>query len=201
VGISPRALDRRSSHSQDLLQKSRLTRTPLGTLDNDAKACYDRIMLLFALLLCQKHGVPLSACKLSAKHSSQQSMQSRRTGISKGTYSSTIDQPTHGPGQSRQASAVDGSKLSYLQPCTNSVAAYRSKKNELTHRRTSDGVDDDTHFFNMGLSTVSNNSTSDRYHPRDSGRGTGLLWTTGGNELSVLYYLLFYTFDDDGTPR
>jgi hypothetical protein len=40
---------------------SRNTRTPLGTLDNDAKACYDRIVMLFALLLCQKHGVPLSA--------------------------------------------------------------------------------------------------------------------------------------------
>jgi hypothetical protein len=30
---------------------SRATRTPLGTLDNDAKACYDCIVMLFALIL------------------------------------------------------------------------------------------------------------------------------------------------------
>jgi hypothetical protein len=87
---------------------SRLTRTPLGTLDNDAKACYDRIIMLFALLLCQKHGVPLSACKLSAKALIAAKYAIKTGfGISKVTYSSTIDQPTHGPGQgSRQASAL-----------------------------------------------------------------------------------------------
>jgi hypothetical protein len=87
---------------------SRTTRTPLGTLDNDAKACYDRIVMLFALMLCQKHGVPLSACKLSANAllSAKYAIKTG-FGISKDTYSSTIDQPTHGPGQgSRQASAL-----------------------------------------------------------------------------------------------
>jgi hypothetical protein len=62
-----------------LSYESRLTRTPLGTLDNDAKACYDRIIMLFALLSARNMAF-LSACKLSAKHSSQQSMQSRRAG-------------------------------------------------------------------------------------------------------------------------
>ena len=41
---------------------SRLTRTPLGTLDNDAKACYDQIVMVLALMICQKHEVPQSAC-------------------------------------------------------------------------------------------------------------------------------------------
>jgi hypothetical protein len=87
---------------------SRATRTPLGTLDNDAKACYDRIVMLFALILCQKHGVPLSACKMSA-NALLTAKYSIKTGfgVSTGTYSSTPEQPTHGPGQgSRQASAL-----------------------------------------------------------------------------------------------
>ena len=45
---------------------SRLTRTPLGTLDNDAKACYDRIVMVLALVICPKHGVPQSACMMAA---------------------------------------------------------------------------------------------------------------------------------------
>ena len=43
---------------------SRLTCTPLGTLDNDAKACYNRIVMVLALMICQKYGVPQSACML-----------------------------------------------------------------------------------------------------------------------------------------
>jgi hypothetical protein len=78
-GISPRALDEEALIHKILSYESRLTRTPLGTLDNDAKACYDRIIMLFALLSARNMAF-LSACKLSAKHSSQQSMQSRRAG-------------------------------------------------------------------------------------------------------------------------
>jgi hypothetical protein len=50
-------------HKMLSYKMSRTTRTPLGTLENDAKACYDRIAMLFALILFQKHGVPLPACK------------------------------------------------------------------------------------------------------------------------------------------
>jgi hypothetical protein len=65
--------------------------------------------MLFAIMLCQKHGLPLSApCKMSAKAllSAQFSIKTG-FGVSKGTYSSTLAQPMHGPGQgSRQASAL-----------------------------------------------------------------------------------------------
>ena len=37
---------------------TRLTRTSFTTFDNDSKSCYDRIVMIFALILCQKHGVP-----------------------------------------------------------------------------------------------------------------------------------------------
>jgi hypothetical protein len=137
---------------------SRTTRTPLGTLDNDAKTCYDRIVMIFALILCQKHGVPLSACKLSAK-ALLYAKYSIKTGfgISDNTYSSTPMQPTHGPGQgSRQASslwAVVSCLLFSAMYKHCHGASFCDPKNEIVYRRTSDGfVDDVTHFFkNKGL--------------------------------------------------
>jgi hypothetical protein len=84
---------------------SRMTRTPLGTLDNNVKACYDRIVMNVALMLCQKHGVPASACKIAAKALLiAKYLIKTGFGISDGTYTSTIDQPTHGPGQGSRKS-------------------------------------------------------------------------------------------------
>jgi hypothetical protein len=54
-------------HKKLSYEISCITRTPLGTFDNDTKAYYNHIVMLFALIVCQKHGVSLSACKLSAK--------------------------------------------------------------------------------------------------------------------------------------
>jgi hypothetical protein len=87
-------------------------------------------------------------------------------------------------------------------------ASFCDPKNELIHRRTSDGfVDDVTHFFNKGL----------KYSLQTTVQAIGiikgletegqtwehLLWTMGGKlELSkCLYYLLLYKFDPDGTPH
>jgi hypothetical protein len=85
-----------------------LTGTPLAIFDNDAKSCYDRIVMVFALMLCQKHGVPQSVCMMAAfslllaEHSIK-----TKCGVSEGTCSSTNDNPTHGPGQgSRKAPAL-----------------------------------------------------------------------------------------------
>ena len=152
----------RSTEQPDLYKAmsyeiSRLTRTPLGTLDNNAKACYDRIVMVLALMICQKHGVPQSACVmvatalLTAKYSVKTGF-----GISEGTYSSTEAQPTHEPGQgSRLASAlwmiVSCICFSAMLKLCHGVS-FCDPRNTLTHRRTSDGsVDDVTHWFNLGL--------------------------------------------------
>jgi hypothetical protein len=47
-------------------------------------------------------------------------------GISKGTYSSTIDQPTHGPGQGAdKVRSVDGSQLPLFTAMYEQCLAYR----------------------------------------------------------------------------
>ncbi|GAX26437.1 hypothetical protein FisN_37Hu013 [Fistulifera solaris] len=41
-----------------------VTRTPLAVMDNDAKACYDRIVMALAHLRCQQTGIPYTASRL-----------------------------------------------------------------------------------------------------------------------------------------
>jgi hypothetical protein len=95
-----------------------LTRTLLATFDNDAKSCYDRTVMVFALMLCQKHGVPQSVCMMAslslllAEHSIK-----TKHGVSEGTCSSpTTIRPM---AQAREAAR--------LQPCGSSSAAFYLK--------------------------------------------------------------------------
>jgi hypothetical protein len=133
-------------------------------------------------------------------------------GISEGTYSSTIYQPTHGPGQgSRQASAiwmaVSCLLFSAMYEHCHGIS-FCDPKYDLIHCRTSDGfVDNVTHFFNLGLKhslhkTVQVSNVI-RGLEREGQTWERLLWTVGGKlELSkCLYYLLFYNFAPNGTPH
>ena len=86
--------------------------------------------------------------------------------------------------------------------------SFCNLRNKLTHRRTSDGfVDNATHWFNLGLlhSLLNDVSMQDIVSglDREGQSWEQLLWTTGSKlELSnCLYYILFYIFDPDGTPR
>jgi hypothetical protein len=192
----------------------RLTRTSLGTLDNDAKACYDRIVMVFALKLCQRHGTPQSACMmvamalLTANYSIKTGF-----GISEGAYSSTTaSQPTHGPGQgSRLPSAlwliVSCTLFSSMDKLCHG-ASFCDPSNKLQHRRTSDGfVNDVTHWFNLGLAhSLLHDVTAQDIASgleRDGQSWERLPWTTGGKlELpKCLCCILHYVFDPDGSPR
>jgi hypothetical protein len=77
-----------------------LTQMPLATFDNDVKSCYDRIIMVFALMLCQKHGGHQSACKMAATTllTAEYSVKTKY-GISSKMYTSTADNPIHGPDQ------------------------------------------------------------------------------------------------------
>jgi hypothetical protein len=45
---------------------AKLTRTPLATIDNGAKSCFDRILCNIAMLVSQYYGVPIDYCKLQS---------------------------------------------------------------------------------------------------------------------------------------
>lgn len=81
-------------------ETARLSRTSLITFDNDAKSCYDRIVMSYCLALCQKMGLPSSTDKAfgtfldKAKYHLKTKLQT-----SDDSYSSSHYHPLHGPGQ------------------------------------------------------------------------------------------------------
>jgi hypothetical protein len=181
---------------------ARLTRTPLATFDNDAKSCYDRIVMSFALMLWQKHDVPQSMCMMAAMSllTAEYSIKTKY-GVSTGTYSLTADHPTHGPGQgSRMAPAL------WLIICCLLFEAMTTRQTA-SHKRIGDGfVDDVTNFRNFGLAAMLLHD----YGPvelasalqREAQTWQRLLYSTDGQlELSkCLYYLMICDSKPDGTP-
>jgi hypothetical protein len=84
---------------------SRLTRTPMATMDNDATSCYDRIIVNLAMLISKYFGMPNQMCKVQA--ATLENMQYKlRTALGDSTkcYSHSATTPVHGTGQGSCAS-------------------------------------------------------------------------------------------------
>jgi hypothetical protein len=78
---------------------ARLTRTQLGTIDNDAKSCFDRILCNIAMLISCYNRIPNNFCKIQASTLKHTIFKLRTTiGDSKTTYSDCDDKPIHGTG-------------------------------------------------------------------------------------------------------
>ena len=84
---------------------SALTRSPMATMDNDAKSCYDRVIASLALLISHHYGVPESICKTVGDTLQRMKFRIRTAmGISEDFYSHTEHTPIHGVGQGGTAS-------------------------------------------------------------------------------------------------
>jgi predicted transcriptional regulator len=85
-------------------ETSHHTRTNLTTFDNDAKACYDRIVMNYALQRSRQLGIPTTAAKTLGE-TLQKSKYTIKTSVltSTTTYQSTETQSLHGPGQGSKA--------------------------------------------------------------------------------------------------
>jgi hypothetical protein len=84
---------------------SRLTRTGMATMDNDAKSCYDRIICNLAMIISQYFGLSPTTTKTQAI--ALQKMRYRlqtALGDSKQHYQHTEETPIHGTGQGSCAS-------------------------------------------------------------------------------------------------
>jgi hypothetical protein len=76
------------------------TKTPLGQFESDATACFDRIVMTFAMLCFFAYGYPMILIRFwlgVLTHHCHQVKTSHD--ISAGSYSSTPESPIHGPGQ------------------------------------------------------------------------------------------------------
>ena len=79
---------------------ARYTRTDLATLDNDAKSCYDRIVMSYAMLRFKQLGMPDSACQCLGDFLDRTNYHVKTNlGVSEEYWTSTLENLLHGPGQ------------------------------------------------------------------------------------------------------
>lgn len=82
-----------------------LTRTPLITIDNDAKACYDRIVCNLAMVVSRYFGMTERGCSFHSKTLQQMKFRIRTAaGDSQAYYRHSEETPIHGTGQGSCAS-------------------------------------------------------------------------------------------------
>jgi exonuclease III len=79
---------------------TRLTKTSLGTFDNDAKSCYDRIIASLALIASRALGMPEVACRIHGQTiDKMKHFIKTAQGTSESYYSNENEGPLFGSGQ------------------------------------------------------------------------------------------------------
>jgi hypothetical protein len=178
-----------------------VTRTNLATFDNDATACYDRIVIPLTALRARQLGTHdetihmLTNFLLMAQYHI-----TTGHGTSPNYYKATEETPLHGPGQGSRAGPALWLIIStvliavYKKNASGLTFANPSRERQIT-RHTDCFVDDATLFCNQ-----------DQKHPkeelqRNAKQWEALLYSSGGAlELSkCFYYILKWEFKN-GTP-
>ena len=190
----------------------RLTRTDAFSFDNDAMACFDRIVLLGASLLGQSLGLPAAHCNviLNTLRDTRYHLKTRH-GLSSDYYSSIPGSTLHGPGQGSRS----GPGMWALLSCT--IIDLMKEKSPGFHITDPSGsldvsqimtafADDTTSFVNSFVSSLS--SSLDFSYLREVSQTTAQWWeqllhTTGGRlELAKCFvYMIIWTFDEEGIPH
>ena len=132
----------------------RLTKTNCASFDNDAKSCYDRIVMLFASLCSQRLGLDPKACELFLRVLNKAKYHVKtKLGVSTDYYNTTSDATIHGPGQGGRSSPCIWTIIScMLMKCMRDKsegATFWDPKHEIEVNRMCSGfVDDITHLVN-----------------------------------------------------
>ena len=187
---------------------SRLTRTPLLTMDNDAKACYDRIICNLAMLISQYFGMPSEACDMQAKTLQNMEFHLKTAlGVSDEFYKHTNETPVHGSGQGSCASPtlwllISTILMRCLEKGAPGMAIDSIQKDVQTLRSIIDGFVDDTSLFTNIPFHLNNMIDAIRNLQGATETWAELLEASGGKlELSkCFYYILNWKFNTDGEP-
>ena len=192
---------------------SALTRTDLGTFDNDAMACYDRIIVDLATLRNRQLGLPKEAALLRA-HCLRQHQYSVKTllGVSSQSYSHSADTPQHGTGQGSRGAPMDwkGQSTVLLDAAEGIPMHMVNPTQQLWVTRKFDGyVDDVTGWTNCARQLREDTHGQTEVSPIQSqlqqlAQDWEHLITCSGGRLELskcFYYLLQWTFQEHGRPR
>jgi hypothetical protein len=191
---------------------SRLARANAASVDNDAKSCFDRIVMLLASLIAQRLGMDVKACTaflktLSlAKYSVKTAM-----GISDETYQTTEERTVHGPGQGGRASPGIWAIISCLiMECmpegSTGITTIDPVLMTVVKYFTSGFVDDVTLWIGNMARSLHGGETPEMIleEAQQAIRWwEALLHSTGGKlELTKCFiYLQFWVYDEEGVAR
>ena len=137
-----------------LYSVARLTKTNCSSFDNDAKSCYDRIVMLIASLCSQRVGMDPKACELFLRTLDKSKYHVKtQLGVSEESYSTNDHHTIHGPGQGGRASPAIWTIIScLLMKCMKTKsegAQFMDPSYQIEVKKISSGfVDDITHFSN-----------------------------------------------------
>jgi hypothetical protein len=181
-----------------------VTRSPLATMDNDAKSCFDRIICLFATLISLFYGLAYNIVKIQAETLRKMRYVTKTAlGPSSNTYSHTPSTPIHGTGQGSCSSpALWLHCSSFLMDILDDhsygfrASSPDKKVNIKVHNQ---GFVDDTSIM------VNGGTTTEELVLRlqnDAQTWSNLLSSSGGLlQLSkCLYYIVDFQFDNTGNP-
>ena len=187
----------------------RMTKTDAASFDNDAKACYDRIVMLFGSLCSRHFGMPKPACEflLTTMQQARYHIMTQQ-GMSDKSYGTTQEHQLHGPGQgSRCAPSLWVLISSLLMDCMTQKSDGMTIQDPAGNNRLSQimtgFVDDTTHWINFFQESIDDGLTLDklvRATKQTAQWWENLLYTSGGKLelMKCFYYLLVWTFDNEG---
>jgi hypothetical protein len=174
-----------------------LTRTPLATIDNDAKSCFDRILCNVAMMVSKYFGVDDNYCKLQSTTLKKSIFKIRTAlGDSVETYKHSDKTPIHGTGQGSCASPAMWLLISsFLMDLPEQISNGMEIEDILEHmesiRQIIEGfVDDNSLFTNLKFGD-NNLQELIKKAQKDGQNWECLLHTSGGAlELSKCFYYI-----------
>ena len=172
------------------------------SFDNDAKSCYDRIVINLALLISQHLGMPSTICEWYSKflHTINYHIQ-LPTLISQQSYNHSDDHPLHGPGQGSRAAPslwvyISSVVMNCMSRKSNGIT-FKSPDNKHQFNHIMTGFVDDTNHWinNFDRAIQGNYSTQEMYWNTQTTAQwwEQLLYSTGGKlELPNFFFTQYF---------
>ena len=184
-----------------------LTRTSLGTFDNDAKACYDRIILnLFNMRSKQMGVLPAISDTITTHiHNAKYNIKTAN-GISQQTYHNTLENPLHGIGQGGRHSStawliISTMLIKLMEKKSQGVIFTGTRTKTKVQRRMDAFVDDCTKFINEFEAEMKRQPTQILTKLQQAAQWWEQLLHASGGKLELtkcFYYMVEWGFDENG---
>jgi predicted RNase H-like HicB family nuclease len=183
----------------------RMARMNGASFDNDAKSCFDRIVMTLASLCSQQIGMPKNACELFLGTLSQMKYYIKTaSGISEEFYSTTENHVMHGPGQGGRGSPSVWLLISSLlmkcmeEKASGAVMVNPINPQESINQRITGFVDDITHWYSTNHGKTPEEVVNEMKIAAQWWEQ--LLHASGGKvELSkCFYYIVYWIYDEEG---